>query len=176
MKSLRSAVSGMNAAEPTIPLMKSRRRKPPSRSAPTIAYSDAITAGIYDRRNGGRPSFCVATILRTDVRYGSKADIAALPINVRFTPKSRHRNWPHYESAQHQVRQLRHVGRDPPRFIFGEQLGHRIVDQPVQRGADCCVQVGIGEARSRTRAAIRSTKVMRFSAGRALAVVITVAS
>ena len=35
------------------------------RSAPTIAYRDAITAGIYDRRNGVRRSFCVATILRT---------------------------------------------------------------------------------------------------------------
>jgi len=29
---------------------------------------------------------------RADVRFGSKADIAASPINVRFTPKSGHRN------------------------------------------------------------------------------------
>src|SRR6516164_9044645 len=30
------------------------------------AYNGAITAGICDRRNGVRPSFCVATILRTE--------------------------------------------------------------------------------------------------------------
>jgi hypothetical protein len=29
---------------------------------------------------------------KAHVRFGSKADIGALPINVRFTPKSRHWN------------------------------------------------------------------------------------
>jgi hypothetical protein len=28
------------------------------------------------------------------VRFGSKADIGAPPINVRFTPESRHKSWP----------------------------------------------------------------------------------
>src|SRR5262249_50784164 len=85
------AASGQVAAEPTITLMKSRRR---------IAFPKAwdhanpsmITAGIYDRRNGVRPPFCVAATLRTNVRFGSKADIGRLPIDVRFTPESRHWN------------------------------------------------------------------------------------
>ena len=34
--------------------------------------------------------------LRLDVRFGSKADIAARPRNVRFTPESGHRNRPAY--------------------------------------------------------------------------------
>ena len=32
------------------------------RSAPTVAYRDAITAGIYDRRNGVQGSVCTAPI------------------------------------------------------------------------------------------------------------------
>ena len=54
------AESGHPAAELAIALMKSRRR---------IAFLEAwdhagcvITAGIYDRRNGFRPSFCTAII------------------------------------------------------------------------------------------------------------------
>ena len=31
-----------------------------------MLWNDAITAGIYDWRNGVRPSFCVATIIRTE--------------------------------------------------------------------------------------------------------------
>src|SRR5215470_7475852 len=49
--------------------MKSRRRiafPQGLRSAPTITYEGAITAGIYDRRNGVRLSFCVATKLRIE--------------------------------------------------------------------------------------------------------------
>jgi hypothetical protein len=60
-----------------------------------------------------------------NVRFGSKADIDVGPLNVRFTLKSGHRNWPHYESAQHQVRQLRHVGRDPPRLVAGVAADRR---------------------------------------------------
>ena len=58
--------SGVQApAVPTIPLMKSRRRIASPRgfrSAPTVAYRDAITAGIYDRRNGVQGSVCTAPI------------------------------------------------------------------------------------------------------------------
>jgi hypothetical protein len=51
------------------------------------------------------------------VRFGSKADIGAPPIDVRFTPKSRHKSWPRLRLAQ--LRQLRHVGRNPSRLVFG---------------------------------------------------------
>jgi hypothetical protein len=51
-----------------------------------MLWNDAITAGNYDLRNGVRLSFCAAAILGT----GSKADISACPINVRFAPESGH--------------------------------------------------------------------------------------
>src|SRR5262249_16859166 len=45
--------------------MKSRRRiASPAQDYAT--YYVVITAGIYEQRNGVRPSFCVATILRTE--------------------------------------------------------------------------------------------------------------
>ena len=51
--------------------------------------NDAITAGICDRRNGVRLSFCVATILKIEwSALGSLADIEAHPPYVRFTPKA----------------------------------------------------------------------------------------
>jgi hypothetical protein len=53
-----------------------------------------------------------------DVRFGSKADIAALPIKVRFTPKSGHQNPPVSASTQ-QLRQLGDIRRDPQRLVFG---------------------------------------------------------
>src|SRR5262249_32522142 len=37
-------------------------------------------------------ALCITAILAADVRFGSKADIAASPTNVRFTPKSGHWN------------------------------------------------------------------------------------
>jgi hypothetical protein len=42
--------------------------------------------------------------------------------HVRFTPKSRHQNWPALRSAK-QLRQLGDVHRDLPRLIAREQLG-----------------------------------------------------
>src|SRR5262249_8669245 len=56
----------------------------------TMLWTDAITAGICDRWNGVRPSFCAATILRTECPLGSKADIGVRPRVVRFTPESGH--------------------------------------------------------------------------------------
>jgi hypothetical protein len=35
-------------------------------------------------------ALCITANLAADVRFGSKADIAASPTNVRFTPKSGH--------------------------------------------------------------------------------------
>ena len=51
-----------------IPSMKARRRiaAPRLRAVRTMLWNGAITAGIYDRRNGVRTSFCVATILRIE--------------------------------------------------------------------------------------------------------------
>jgi hypothetical protein len=51
---------------PPTTLMKSRRRiafLKALKTAPTIAYDDAITAGIDDRRNGVDGSICAAKTL-----------------------------------------------------------------------------------------------------------------
>src|SRR6516225_2019451 len=56
-----------------------------------------------------------ATVVELDlreVRFGSKAEMATSPCDVRFTHKSRHKTWPRLHLA-YQPRQLRHVGRDP---------------------------------------------------------------
>ena len=45
------------------------------------------------------------------VPFGSKADIATRPHNVRFTPKSGHQNWFGLRSAQ-QLRELRDIHRN----------------------------------------------------------------
>src|SRR5262249_7501795 len=39
-----------------------------------------------------------------NVRFGSKADIALSPADVRFTPKSGHRNWPRSPSTTRRAR------------------------------------------------------------------------
>ena len=62
-----------------------------------MLWNDVITAGIGDRRNKGRSSFCVAKILGPNVRYGSKADIAAWPADVCFPPGNGH-NYLRYTS------------------------------------------------------------------------------
>src|SRR5215471_9701046 len=41
---------------------------------------------------GSNDQFAMQKSRVAHVRFGSKADIAALPINVRFTPNSGHRN------------------------------------------------------------------------------------
>jgi hypothetical protein len=48
----------------------------------------AITAGIYDRRNGVDRHFAWQQSSGPNVRFGSKADIEALAHDVRFTPNS----------------------------------------------------------------------------------------
>src|SRR5215469_10951899 len=74
------AESGDATADPAITLMKSRRRIAFLEAWDHASY--AITAGIYDRRNGLQPPFCVATILRTECPLWVN--------NVRFTPESGH--------------------------------------------------------------------------------------
>ena len=69
-----------------------------------LIYSDGtgMAGGIRFESRGVRPSFCVATILRPNVRFGSEADILG---GLRdFTPESRHKSWPKLRSA-HQLRQ-----------------------------------------------------------------------
>src|SRR5262249_50761950 len=84
------AASGHTAAEPAIPLMKSRRRiAAPKAQGPvrTMLWNDAITAGICDLWNGAEPSFCVAVIIRTEcplwVRSGHSATSAQCPLYPR---------------------------------------------------------------------------------------------
>ena len=80
------AASGQAAAEPTIPLMKLRRRIAFPKAQDHANY--AITAGICDTRNGVQWSVCTAAILSRHVRFGSWADIVAAIANVRFTPEN----------------------------------------------------------------------------------------
>src|SRR5262249_1039304 len=64
-----SALSGQAAAEPAIAAINSRRRIASPQTAQECAdyrLQDVITAGIYDPRNGGRRSFCVAAIHRSE--------------------------------------------------------------------------------------------------------------
>src|SRR6516164_5052835 len=84
------ALSGQAAADPAIPLMKSRRR---------IAFTKAGTTpdrmrlqqGFATDEMGFRGQFAQQQSCAAHVRFGSKADIAASLSDVRFTPKSGHR-------------------------------------------------------------------------------------
>jgi hypothetical protein len=62
-----------------------------------------------------------------NVRFGSKADNGALPIDIRFTPKSGHQNWLGLRSAQ-QLRQLGDIRRDPPRLILRALVSNFVAD------------------------------------------------
>ena len=51
---------------------------------PTVAYKDAITAGIYDRRNRVQPSFLRSNNPQgPNVRFGPAADLCAAKKLVR---------------------------------------------------------------------------------------------
>src|SRR6516165_4274358 len=89
------ATSGQAAADPTIPLIKSRRCIASPKAyllAPTVAQKDWITAGILIARNWLSDCFAKQQFVGSNVRFGSKADIGARPVNVCFTPKSGHWN------------------------------------------------------------------------------------
>src|SRR6516165_7430118 len=58
----------------------------------SMLWNDPITAGICDRRNGVQGSVCTAAILNAPCPLWSKADVAVLSCDVRFTPNSGHRN------------------------------------------------------------------------------------
>jgi hypothetical protein len=82
-------MSGQTAPDPAIALMKSRRRIACPK-AQDHADIGLITSGIGDERNGVRRPFAQQQFVESDVRFGSKADIARCQIDVRFTPKSGH--------------------------------------------------------------------------------------
>jgi uncharacterized protein YchJ len=87
------AASGQAVADAPITLMKSRRRIASPKAyllAPTMAQKDWITAGILIVRNWAPRCFARQQFWAADVRFGSKADIATSPTNVRFTPSNRH--------------------------------------------------------------------------------------
>src|SRR5262245_37848127 len=100
------AESGQVAAEPTITLMKSRRRTVTLRSE---VKHDASFESLSDWGD--------------DVRFGSKADICSAKVHVRFAPESGHQNRPAILPSSHQLRQLGDIRRDPPRNILREQFG-----------------------------------------------------
>ena len=86
------AVSGHEAADPAINLMKSRRRiaAPKAQSLCGLCFrTTQLQQGFppggmrFDRHFAWQQSS------GPNVRFGSKADIAAPPTNVCFTPKSR---------------------------------------------------------------------------------------
>src|SRR5262249_55397492 len=68
------AANGQAAATPPRRVMTSRRRiaTPEAEERAIVTIKSSVQEGVID------------------VRFGSKADIGASPINVRFTPKSRH--------------------------------------------------------------------------------------
>src|SRR6516164_1303380 len=89
------AVSGHEAADPAINLMKSRRRV----AAPKAQSLCGLCFGTTQLQQGFPPGgmgfdchFAWQQSSGPNVRFGSKADIAACLINVRFTPKSGHWN------------------------------------------------------------------------------------
>jgi len=60
------------------------------RTTPTMGLQQGFTTGGM----GSDRHFARQQLSGPNVRFGSKADIAAPPTNVRFTPKSGHRNRP----------------------------------------------------------------------------------
>jgi hypothetical protein len=89
------AVSGHETADPAINLMKSRRRI----AAPKAQSLCGLCFGTTQLQQGFPPGgmgfdrhFAWQQSSGPNVRFGSKADIAAPPTNVCFTPKSGRRN------------------------------------------------------------------------------------
>src|SRR6516165_3547058 len=70
-------------------------KRPPNlpQSSPNLGGAATRRAGICDRRNGVRPSFCVATILRTECPLWVKSRHCgarlACPLSAKFRLKSR---------------------------------------------------------------------------------------
>ena len=92
-------------------------RQAPAILGPGLSHWRQITTDPKERPDGwvvfGERSCAAQQRVAADVRFGSKADIAARPRNVRFTPESGHRNRPAY----HQLRQLGEARGDPPRLV-----------------------------------------------------------
>jgi hypothetical protein len=82
------ATRGQAVAEPTIPLMKSRRRIAAPRLR-TTPIASTITAGIYDRRNGVRSLFCVATILKTQCPLWVRSRHQRMSVSCPLFPRKR---------------------------------------------------------------------------------------
>jgi len=87
------APSGRTVAEPTIPLMKSRRRIAALKAQSLCGLCfgiDAITAGICDRRNGVPGQVARQQFRAADIRFVPAADIPRGSTDVRFTPQIGH--------------------------------------------------------------------------------------
>src|SRR5262249_44416657 len=89
------AASGHATPKAAIPSMKVRRRiaapKAQGLCGPCYGLTQ-LQQGFTTGGMGSNSHFAQQQSSGPNVRFGSKADIAASPINVRFTPKSRHWN------------------------------------------------------------------------------------
>jgi hypothetical protein len=84
-------VSGHEAADPAITVMKSRRRIAFTKAG-TTPNMTRLQQGFATGGMGSDRHFARQQSSGSNVRFGSKADIAAPPTNVRFAPKSRHKS------------------------------------------------------------------------------------
>jgi hypothetical protein len=84
------ATSGHAVVEPAIPFMKSRRRIAFPKAGTSLIRT-RLQQGFAERGMGSDRHFAWQQSSGPNVRFGSKADIAASPTNVRFTPESGHR-------------------------------------------------------------------------------------
>src|SRR6516225_7753302 len=84
------AKSGQATAEPTIPVTKSRRRIAYPKAQDHADFQKGLQQGFTTGGIGSDRHFAWQQPLGSNVRFGSKADIAQCETNVRFTPKSGH--------------------------------------------------------------------------------------
>jgi len=93
MRCCARAVSGQAVAEPTIPLMKSRRRIAFAQGLGPRQFSFGLQQGFPTDEMGVSDQVAWQQFRAVDVRFGSKADIASGPRHVRFTLESRRQKW-----------------------------------------------------------------------------------
>ena len=87
-----SVMNDHAVAKVTIPLMKLRRRiaAPKAQGLCGLCLEKRLQQGFTTGEMGFRGQFAGQQSQPDDVRFGSKADIAASPTNVCFTPESGH--------------------------------------------------------------------------------------
>jgi hypothetical protein len=84
------AVSGHVTAETAVALTKSRRRIATLKNRNYATPPRGLQQQFATDEMGCKRSICAAPILSYSCRFGSKADMAAHPVDVRYSPKSGH--------------------------------------------------------------------------------------